>query len=103
MAWIYLMSNIENPNIYKIGMTKAKDIDKRKKQLQTGNPNILFVNHAFETKYPFKVETMLHNKFAFKKILNEWFELDKNDVENFIDTCQQFEHICEELKDNPFF
>ena len=103
MAWIYLISDLENQGVYKIGMTRCKDINKRKKELQTGNPNIMFVDNTFETDYPFKIEKMLHNRFAPKQKLNEWYELEQKDIDNFITTCQEFQSICESLKDNPFF
>jgi hypothetical protein len=103
MAWVYLMSDLENENVYKIGMTRSNNINKRKKELQTGNPNLIFIDNAFETDFPFKIEKMLHNKYSYKQKLNEWYELDKQDVDNFKQTCQDFENICIALKDNPFF
>lgn len=41
--------------------------------------------------------------YSDKKVLNEWFELSNEDVQNFSDTCQKLEERIEILKDNPFF
>ena len=103
MAFIYLISNIDNDNICKIGVTKYKNIDKRKKELQTGSSNELYIRNYFETKYPYKLEKMLHRHFNDKNLLNEWFDLTNEDINNFINTCDKYENILLSLKDNPFF
>lgn len=46
---------------------------------------------------------MLHRNFSNKKIINEWFELNDDEVKNFITTCQKYNDILESLKNNPFF
>jgi hypothetical protein len=102
MAYVYLISEVDRTNNYKIGVTK-KNILNRQKELQTGNSNELYINQYFETPYPFKVEKMLHRHFANKKIFNEWFELNEDDVKNFIPICKHYENICNSLKENPFF
>ena len=75
----------------------------RKKELQTGNSNELYINRYFETKYPYKLEKMLHRHFHNKKLINEWFSLDDDDIKSFKETCSHYEEICDALKDNPFF
>ena len=103
MGFIYLIGELDNVNNFKIGVTKKKNIDERKKELQTGNSNELYINQFFETKYPYKLEKMLHRHFFKKKLLNEWFSLDEMDVQTFQDICTQYENIFDSLKDNPFF
>lgn len=98
---VYLIFDRMN-EMYKIGMTKG-DVEKRLKQLQTGNSTELELVSSFQTEYPYRMETILHNKFKHKKILNEWYYLDKNDVENFSITCQGVDDIIQIMKDNPFF
>lgn len=103
MAFVYLISNIDDDNICKIGVTKKKDIEDRKKELQTGSSNELYIRNSFETKYPYKLEKMLHRHFHDKILLNEWFKLSNEDINNFINTCNKYENILLSLKENPFF
>lgn len=103
MGHVYLIGESNDDSKYKIGSTKAKDINKRLKQLQTGNSNELFIKDSFETDKPFKLETMLHNHFKQYNTIGEWFELNKEDVDNFQETCKFKQSIIDTLKDNPFF
>lgn len=103
MGFIYLIGEIDNDKNYKIGVTKKKNITERKNELQTGNSQELYIKHQFETNYPYKLEKMLHRHFNDKKIINEWFELDNIDINNFINTCKKYESILDSLKENPFF
>ena len=100
-GYVYLIcDNLSNK--YKIGTTKG-DINKRMKQLQTGNSNELFSHSYYKTKYPFRLEKMLHNKFANYNTINEWFDLPDSEVINFPNTCKEQENIINLLLDNPFF
>lgn len=103
MGFIYLIGEVDNSNTFKIGVTKKQNIEERKKELQTGNSNELYINQYFETKYPYKIEKMLHMHFYDKKLINEWFSLDNDDIKSFKETCNYYEEICNALKDNPFF
>ena len=103
MGFVYLIGEIDDDTKYKIGVTKKKNIDERKKELQTGNSDELYIKNVFETKYPYKLEKMLHRYFHNKNILNEWFSLDKEDVNSFNDICLKYENILLSLRDNPFF
>lgn len=98
---IYLIFGEENER-YKIGITK-NSVDKRLKNLQTGNSSILTVKGTYTTDYMYRMETLIHNHFRDKKILNEWFELSQTDVDNFSTTCKYYENMIYSLKDNPFF
>lgn len=103
MAYVYLIGEEGNNEHFKIGSTKAKDVNKRLKQLQTGNSAALYIKEAFETEYPFKLEKMLHNRFKSCSLIGEWFELPKDVVEDFKGICEYEEKIIEALKGNPFF
>ena len=70
---VYLIYD-SSQNLYKIGVTKGTG-EKRLKQLQTGNASELQIIHTHETEFPYRLETMLHNKFKNNQILNEWYEL----------------------------
>ena len=100
-------------NLYKIGI--SINPGKRIKQLQTGIPYELTVLSVYDSKYPFRVETILHNTFSSKKtpdnfqydfeFLNgEWFNLTTQDVVGFCDSCKRIEETIESLKiaGNPF-
>lgn len=86
--FIYLLSN-DNMQ-YKIGITK--NINKRIKQLQTGNAEkINLIKFYKSEKYYKNIEYALHNTFFHKNIQNEWFNLDINDVNSFENTCKKIE------------
>ena len=87
MGFVYLIGEINSDNKYKIGSTRAKNINKRLKQLQTGNSNELFIKSFYETDKPFKLETMLHNRFVDRKL----------------STWASSQNIINSLKENPYF
>ena len=103
MGYVYLIGEMKSDGKFKIGSTKAKNINKRIKQLQTGNSEQLYLRDYFETDRPFKLETMLHNRFKEFNTVGEWFELPKKDVHEFRDVCKFYQKIINELKENPFF
>jgi hypothetical protein len=103
MGYVYLIGEKDNIGKYKIGSTKAKDANKRLKQLQTGNSSELFIKESYETEHPFKLEKMLHNHFKSSNLIGEWFELSESDTEAFRGVCEEKEKIISCLKDNPFY
>ena len=103
MGYVYLIGEMDNKGRYKIGSTKAKDVNKRLKQLQTGNSSELFIKESYETEHPFKLEKMLHNHFQSSNLIGEWFELSESDTEAFKRVCEEKEKIISSLKDNPFY
>ena len=103
MGYVYLIGEMDNKGRYKIGSTKAKHVNKRLKQLQTGNSSELFIKESYETEHPFKLEKMLHNHFKSSNLIGEWFELSESDTEAFKRVCEEKEKIISSLKDNPFY
>jgi hypothetical protein len=101
MAFVYLLGDSGQDNTYKIGVTRGK-IEKRIKQLQTGNGNEIFLVNFYETKYPFFMERSLHAQFYPQQKLNEWFVLNDNDVLNFNKYCRIIEDNVRALEHNPF-
>lgn len=101
MGYVYLICDPSNDR-YKIGVTRNLKSNRIKK-LQTGNPTELFIHTIYETEWPFRLETMLHNHFGRKRILNEWFALDITDITNFKNTCRKIEENIKVLSQNPFF
>ena len=103
MGYVYLIGEINEENKYKIGSTRAKNVNNRLKQLQTGNSNELFIKESFETDYPFKLEQMLHNHFKYSNVIGEWFELTNDEIKNFKEICTEKQKLIELLKNNPFY
>lgn len=102
MGKIYLIGEVGNEGRYKIGMTRGCS-DKRKKALQTGNAEELYVRYEYETPTPVKLEAMLHRLYKPKQLLNEWFELTEDDAMCFMETCQKYQNTINALSENPFF
>lgn len=100
LGCVYLICDPVNDH-YKIGVTK-NDESERLKRLQTGNSNEMFVHTIYKTKWPFRIETLLHKKYSSKKVLNEWFELSPEEVLEFKDVCGKLEKQIESVLDNPF-
>lgn len=86
---IYLISSeLNNNTLYKIGITK-NNVNKRLKQLKTGNPGTLTVIHTFESQYATKIEKHFHKSKAASNVGGEWFNLSEQDISNFIPQCKQ--------------
>ena len=100
-GWVYLVKDKSNVT-YKIGVTRT-DVEKRIKRLQTGNSTELLLIHKYFCEYPFRTESILHNKFRHRKELNEWFRLEPEEVERFDETCKEVDDFIHEMLDNPFF
>lgn len=91
--YIYLIKSESSlgEEIYKIGLTK-KDPNKRLKQLQTGNPNILKIVHIFESNFANLLESTLHKVYEIKRVNGEWFEMDDTEINNFLSLCEKTEN-----------
>ena len=103
MGFVYLIGDEEMPSRYKIGSTRAKDVNKRLKQLQTGSSSKLYIKESFETEHPFKLEKMLHNHFKSSNLIGEWFELSEDNIKAFNGICEEKMKVIESLKENPFY
>jgi predicted GIY-YIG superfamily endonuclease len=101
MSYIYLIKcEVDETILYKIGF--SKNVNQRLKELKTGNPNSLEIVAKFQTKHNRKVESAFHNHYKHKNVNGEWFELLPEEVNKFLDNCQQMERNFDALKDNPF-
>ena len=101
MAFVYLLGDVGGDNVFKIGMTRGP-IEKRIKQLQTGNGSEIYLVDYYETEYPFFVERLLHTKLYPKQKRNEWFNLEISDIVDFKKYCKEIEITAISLIDNPF-
>jgi len=102
MGYVYLLGDWDKENHYKIGVTRG-DVEKRMKKLQTGNSGEIYLVDKYQTEHPFMMEKMLHTRFCNDRVLNEWFELNHDDVVKFKEHCKSIEEIIESLKDNYYF
>lgn len=101
-GYIYLIENTVGEEVrYKIGY--AGNIEKRLKQLQTGNPGLMNVVRIYKTSWGRILEKTLHDKYSKFNIQNEWFILNKQQIDTFIKECEKKEKILDSLKDNYFF
>ena len=98
-GFVYLLCDGER---FKIGMTRGT-IEKRISELQTGNPNEIFISAYHKTEHPMKVEQMMHLRYKISKVKNEWFNLSIDQVVSFNKECDKCEQLIESLKTNPFF
>lgn len=103
MALVYMIGDLDTPNLFKIGVTREDNADSRLKKLQTGNPQQLYIFYTFKSSKPFKLETMLHNHYSDRKTINEWFQLTDDDMKEYKDVFKKYQDRIDSLKDNPFF
>ena len=79
---------LECNGLYKIGIT-TRSVTKRIKNLQTGNPYVIsLVFYKVCSNYD-KMERYFHNLFSDKRLVGEWFALDKKDVEHIM-SCNKY-------------
>lgn len=100
-GYVYLICDPAN-NTYKIGVTRNLN-SRRLKKLQTGNSTELHICTTYQSQWPFRLEKMLHMHFALKHELNEWFNLEVEDIINFTQICDKLTETIKSLLDNPFF
>lgn len=102
MSRIYLLANDEWTQ-FKIGITK-KTASERIKGLQTGNGSEITVIKEYKTNNARRIESHLHRLYKSKRLVGEWFDLDDDDINNFIDVCANIETSINYLKEhNPFY
>lgn len=97
MGYVYLL---KDNDVYKIGVTRNNN-SKRIMQLQTGNSNKIELVDMYETEYPFRLETMLHNHYKNQLVRGEWYNI--YDVDEYKRIVELFNKNIIALKDNPFF
>lgn len=78
---VYLLCD-PSTELFKIGMTRG-DVNKRIKELQTGNSCEIHSVKKFDTSIPSYIESSLHHHFFAKHALNEWYDLDLKDIIDF--------------------
>lgn len=100
---VYLVSALVDDNkIYKIGYTR-RDVNVRINEFKTGNPYEFEILKVYTTdKYGSSIEKKLHSTFNSKKINGEWFQLDQEDIDNFLNLCDVYHDMFNTLCDNTY-
>ena len=84
---------------FKIGKTR-KDVEKRLKELQTGNSSNLQLIDSIKVKNASKVESIMHRMYKHRQQINEWFDLIIDDVKKFKENCLMIDNNIELLNEN---
>ena len=87
----------------KIGVVQnEREVEKRDKEHQTGNPREVCMIHSYETPMVVNLETRLHHTYANLRISGEWFEMDDDFVKNVL--CPTIENMITEYEEHvqPF-
>jgi hypothetical protein len=94
---VYLIcSEFEGRKLYKIGYTR-RTIDKRIKEIRTGNGSDIYLVESFSSVWGTKIESHLHKQFKTKKVNGEWFDLTDEDVESFIKRCESIHNVFQTI------
>lgn len=82
-SYLYVIGN--NTNRQKIGF--SKDVDKRLKTLQTGNPDILNIHHKIECSEDKTrpLEKKIHTELGYKRLKGEWFDMTPEEATNYLE------------------
>ena len=88
-SYVYILK-VSSDGIYKVGV--SKNVEKRVKQLQTGNPEKIEIVKTFLSDYPYKIESVLHRSYQRNHVQGECYYLSEKDIENFEERCS----ICEQ-------
>lgn len=100
---VYLVcAKIGDEKLYKIGYTRRK-VEKRIKELKTGNAADFYIVDSFNSKWGTKIEALLHRAYQNKKINGEWFELTKEEVNKFKSKCESSHRNFEIISKTTYY
>jgi len=103
MITVYLIcAEINGEKLYKIGYTR-RDVETRVRELKTGNAADLFIVESFKSKWGTKIESQIHRRFRHKKVNGEWFDLNDDDVQGFIDICKNIDNNLEIVSQSTYY
>lgn len=86
--FLYCPTINQEYHLIKIGQTK-NDVNRRVKQLQTGNPFAIQIYAVVKLENYKQVERVLHAKYSKRRYLNEWFHLTLAEVEHEVQLLQR--------------
>jgi hypothetical protein len=97
---VYLIcSEFEGRRLYKIGYTR-RPIEKRIKEIKTGNGSDIYLVDSFKSKWGTKIESQLHRFFKSRKVNGEWFDLRDEDINSFLERCKSTHDMLELITTN---
>jgi hypothetical protein len=102
-GYVYLLAEMGDKLRYKIGITK-NNVEKRVKQLRTGNSDDIMIIHRYHSLNYKKIERMLHTKFKNDRLHLEWFTMTDEQVMAFMAEAKKADETIDFLiKHNPFY
>lgn len=102
-GWVYLLAEMGDNLRYKIGVTK-NDVEKRVKQLSTGNSDSIMIINKYRSEHYRKIEKMLHMKFQSERLHLEWFTMSDEQVSTFLTEAKKADELIDFLlENNPFY
>lgn len=99
---VYLLRTFSDADVYKIGIT-SKPINKRIKELQTGNFNEIFLISCYESINYKEIERLFHKKYYSERKSGEWFNLSIDEVNSFISNAEKFNDVLTYMQENNYF
>ena len=107
MGNVYLLMSTDSDGLqelFKIGITKSS-IEKRIKSLSTGNPNKITLLNSYASKNYKEIEKWLHSRFSISKTNsnNEWFYLTEDQINNFVDICENIDDTIRLIQSTSTF
>jgi len=75
---VYLLG-AKNTNFYKIGF--SRNLKHRIENIQGGCPHQIILHSVIRTPYPNKIESFLHEMFAYCHYRGEWFSPSEHDLD----------------------
>lgn len=95
--FVYLIcAEFENRKLYKIGITR-RSIEKRIKELKTGNCSSMYLVDYFDSKWGSKIESQVHIIYDSCRLSGEWFDLSNDDLLSFKENCKMIHDNLELL------
>lgn len=102
---VYFIGIVGRKNLFKIGV--SKNCEKRIKQLQTGNPDKLYIYRIEATDQPYILESMLHRKYKSNHYNEgggtEWFNINKKTIDSIaIERTKRGDYVVTEVRKKGF-
>lgn len=95
ITYVYFINKIAASD-YKIGITN--NLNRRLRQIQTGNPHPLQITHYIESEtrgQAIKIEREIHHLLAVTKMVGEWFRLDHSVIDDLSQIYDIKGYYCE--------